>query len=510
MLKRNKMPKTRPKVLLVHLARRSKVIPLINLMPMGMLSLAKTLNSNGIPTKIIHENLEKKLKKTFSLSRYIEINQIKICCFSLHWHQQASRVISMAQKLKAKNPNIKIILGGFTASRFAQEILQNHPEIDFIIKGDAEKPLLFLCQKILAKKTTFSKIPNLIYKQGKRVVESKDKYQSIGQEINKTSFSDFNLLRNHDSYLRLRMNETNLNKEKSIYFSAGRGCSGHCVYCAGAKLPQKIYSNRAQVVFFPHEYVIHQLKGFIKHGIKYWNSCFDPEPKSNYYLELFPKIRQAKIKINHHFDCFGLPTKQFALEFKKTFGPDSALNISPETGADNLRNRIKSFSYNNKQLLDILNYLKQINLNCSLYFSTGLPHETSADLLQTIKFIHIVRNKYSKVKIFVGIIDLEPGSTLFENQQAFKIKSKIQNFEDLLKAQKRTYEVNYSTANFSRKQIEKNCQLLRIEAACKKPQSHFHKSLQNQFHKNKTIPKDIFSAAKKSCSSCRYFKNCYQ
>ena len=41
-----------------------------------------------------------------------------------------------------------IFLGGFTASLFAEEIMLNYPQIDAIIRGDAEVPIVKLCMAL--------------------------------------------------------------------------------------------------------------------------------------------------------------------------------------------------------------------------------------------------------------------------------------------------------------------------------------------------------------------------
>jgi radical SAM superfamily enzyme YgiQ (UPF0313 family) len=450
-------------VLLVHLARDSKIVPLVNLLAMGLLPIAQLLNSNGISAKIIHENLERQLDSEFSLIKYLKTESIKICCFSLQWHQQAKKVMDLVGLIRREIPNIVIVLGGFTASVFAQEIMEKFGDVDYVIKGDGERPLLLLSQFLLHKESIqLEEIPNLFFRStAGKSIENKKQFQATTKDIEKASFTNFKLVKNGDTYLRLKMNSPKLNDDKTFYFSTGRGCNAHCLYCAGSKLSQKKYSNRPKVEIFSNRFVIQELKTLKKYGIKYWNSCFDPVPNSDYYPELFREIRKNKIKIHHYFDCFSLPTREFVDEFKKTFGKESSLNISPETGSDKLRARLRSFRYKTSELMESLDYINKRKLNCSVYFSTGLPFETKADFEETKELIRVIKNRFPNFKIYIGVIDLEPGSTLFDNQEAFRIKSKIKNFEDLLNAQKQIREANYSTDVFSAEEIERNCEILR-------------------------------------------------
>lgn len=54
----------------------------------------------------------------------------------------------MAKIVKEKCPQTFITLGGFTASYFAQEIMENYPFIDSIIKGEGEIPIRELAKKL--------------------------------------------------------------------------------------------------------------------------------------------------------------------------------------------------------------------------------------------------------------------------------------------------------------------------------------------------------------------------
>ncbi len=461
-------------VLLIHLPRKSKIIPRITLMPMGIFAIADYLDSNGTPVQIIHEGLEKQINPKFSLLRYVRKNNIHICAFALHWHQQARRVIQMARKLKAKIPQMTIIIGGVTASIFADEILEKHPEIDFVIKGDSEIPMHQLCTALQADKLDIlPTIPNLMWRSAKGEIQKNDDYQLDNTQVREISFTNFKLLKNYRRYLSFRHNQPLICGQKAFSFSAGRGCNAGCPYCAGSRRAEQKYYNRTKVQLFPHGYVIRQLEGMIQNGVHTWNSCFDPDPKSDYYIKLFREIRKKDLTITHFFDCFGLPTKQFLDEFRKTFTKKSAINISPETGSDELRKKIRTFYYTNKELLEILAYIIRQRMNCSVYFSTGLPFEKKEDLLQSFKLIDTIRNKFPKVRIYSGVIDLEPGSALFDYQSRLGVRSKIRNFETLLEVQKKTLEVNYSTREFSRRQIEKHCDLLKIEAQCRKKKSFF-------------------------------------
>ena len=69
-----------------------------------------------------------------------------------------------------------IFLGGYTASFFSKEILQDYPEVDAVIRGDGETPIVELCQAlhrhILNQQhcsdyypTSLAEVPNLAWRK---------------------------------------------------------------------------------------------------------------------------------------------------------------------------------------------------------------------------------------------------------------------------------------------------------------------------------------------------------
>lgn len=396
-------------VLILHIKNHTNKGPEINLIPMGTFFIADFLNNKSIKTQIIHETIEKDLNKKFPLTAYIKKINPQFCCIPINWHQQMASAIKITREIKNNFPNIKIVTGGFTASYFAEKILKEYPFFDFAIRGDAELPLYKLI-----KSNPLPTIPNLIWRKNSKIITNKLTYQITPTDLNKASFTNFKLLKNYKEYLKTRMNSHSSKNENIFYFSAGRGCNGNCLNCAGGRLAQQKFNNRKTVIIYPIPFVIAQLKNLKKYNINTWISCFDPNPYSDYYIKLFREIRRNKINLTHHFDCFGLPSEEFIDEFKTTFKSESALNISPETGSERLRKKIKSFFYTNKELLKTVDYIISKDIHCSIYFSNIQSLKPTAyDSIQTKKLIKNLRNISPEIKIYNQKVDLEPGSLLF-------------------------------------------------------------------------------------------------
>src|SRR6516162_3717118 len=97
--------------------------------PIGLLGLADYLVRNHCSARIIHLGVEEHLHGPLDFDRMIDENRPAIVGLDLHWHFQSYDVIEVARKIKLKHPEVAVLLGGFTASVFAEEIVRDYPFI---------------------------------------------------------------------------------------------------------------------------------------------------------------------------------------------------------------------------------------------------------------------------------------------------------------------------------------------------------------------------------------------
>lgn len=74
-------------------------------------------------------------------------------------------VLALAERLKAQNPDVKIVLGGPEVSYRAKEVLERYPFIDFVLSGEGEKPFAQLLDTLASDKD-YSAVGGLCYRAG--------------------------------------------------------------------------------------------------------------------------------------------------------------------------------------------------------------------------------------------------------------------------------------------------------------------------------------------------------
>ncbi len=120
-----------------------------------------------------------------------------------------TRVLQLAESVKKKLPNTKIILGGPEVSYNAQDILQKHIFVDFIISGEGEKPIRELIQGNITN--------GVCYRQNGSIITSEPFVD------NDTPPSPYT-----EQYFK------NLNG-RIAYIETCRGCPFNCAFCLSGR-----------------------------------------------------------------------------------------------------------------------------------------------------------------------------------------------------------------------------------------------------------------------------------
>lgn len=159
-----------------------------------------------------------------------------------------SKSIEIAEELKRRNPDQKIVFGGtgICDNNTAKLILQKIDAIDYVVRGDGEQPLLEI-----VKGNDPADIPNLFYKDGNEVVRSGSRFIS---DLNDRPTWDFTSAPDHANVMRAFDSRTELfNILRSEYgnflgmvgIQLSKGCEkaeemGRCFYCVSSQTPKVI------------------------------------------------------------------------------------------------------------------------------------------------------------------------------------------------------------------------------------------------------------------------------
>lgn len=435
-----------------------------NYIPMGLLALADLVSQNGYKTEIIHMGVENLIDSNFSLVKYVIDNQIKVVGLSLFWFHQSYDVIDLAEKIKKGSPNTFVFLGGLTASYYADEILTNFKFVDAIVIGYGENSIIPLLDCVIQKKYTLSKVHNLFYRIDHQVTNTKLCFidEKLFHELNYTNLKVIKHFEMYIQYfglhemplLKTETHEKIMNQTietKMFPLSIGRGCSTLCSYCGGNRdTCHKLYGDKF-LLYRTHDEVLSDIESVITLGYTKVFICFDPSrDMQNYYIELFKKISQKKIRVSMYFECWSLPSEAFIYEFSKTF-PDenSHLLLSIDTLSEDTRKKNKGEYFSNEELIKIFQYLDEKKVRYDLCFAIGLPGSTYSEDMKTYEFIKNILQRYKSIgRINTFLIDLVPGSPLYENPKQYGISISKKSFLDYYNEFSQPLRSTYALCNY--------------------------------------------------------------
>ncbi|HOT75572.1 MAG TPA: hypothetical protein PK467_07295 [Candidatus Wallbacteria bacterium] len=486
-----------PEVLFLHVPKFSNYYkPLdefmnITYIPMGVFAMADLLTRERKSVQIVHMGIEWILDHDFSIVEFIRAkNNIKVVYMPLFWHYQSYDVINVASKIKAAFPDIYIILGGFTASYFADQIVSDFDCIDGVIKGYAEKPIIELTRVITGggaseKSSGMPVIQNLMLSNKSRlksmVVPGGDfgegRYRSVPggayqdyvtdeRTFNSMRFSALPLLKNFSYYIKLfsfpLAYSKNLSMADNIKYNnmglkmfpieIGRGCVTSCTWCAGCAPNQKKMNFVSGVMWRDPEKVADTIEEGLAFGYKTFAVCFDVDPlKQSYYLDLFETIRKRKIKCGLYFECYALPAPGFIESFASTFDlKNSVVAISPECGNEDVRRKNKGFYFSNADLLNSIGILEKHNITADIFFTMGIPSENVKTLYDTKDMILAIDSGFKNIgRMMSWGVQIEPGSPIFENPEKFGAVTDRKTFMDFYKIHSGKASDTYSALGYS-------------------------------------------------------------
>lgn len=416
----------------------------IELPPIGLLGLANFLVTHQCTTKIIHLGVERQVAGSLDLDKIIADYQPAMIGLDLHWHFQAFDVIETAKKIKQTHPEIAVVLGGFTASFFAHEILRTYGCIDFIIRADAEVPLLELLRHYLSDHI-YDHIPNLAFRDGS-IRMNPIEYVADQAMLDSICYTDFSLMKDYPTFVSSFSRYVSLNGpsqrsqrmlfhwKRSYPLMLGRGCIYDCSYCGGSRAAQKIINNRTRVCYRSVEPVLESLAQLQQFGFEFAHVPFDPLPQQQaeeFYLSLFDGIFNRGISLGIEVERYCLPSLRFLRAFRKIPASDeSFVTISLHSQSEELRRLNHLYRYSNQELEQCLAMMEEEGVNCVLFFTCGLPFETEDDLRGMAEYQTKLRKRFARVRCKTSMIEIEPCSDLSRHPDHYKLVPHRTSFAD--------------------------------------------------------------------------------
>ncbi|MDR2548799.1 MAG: cobalamin-dependent protein [Desulfobulbus sp.] len=302
--------------------------------PMGGFGLCHALKQQGMAAQIFNPALYPEAEVRDRLLAVLAEFAPTHVGFACHWQETVHGLLAALAVVREWNPTVPTLVGGFTASYFAEDLLRTVPELDCVVTGDPEGPVAHLLQG-----RPPGEIANLVWRGQDGTIRRSDRTWLIGQQqLDRQAFGDCSQLIDAELYIRT------IDTKLGFPLLLGRGCAFDCAYCGGSRHAFRLHSGRTQPVTRSIAAILADL-----HRLKPWTRilylCYEND--QSLVKRLFRAIADDPHLQGHfllHYGAWHLLDAEFLALYRQAFACTLAppiIEFSPEVTDDGRRSAIK-------------------------------------------------------------------------------------------------------------------------------------------------------------------------
>ena len=224
---------------------------------LGIASLMGALRAQGYQCAVVNAYL-RELTESEAVDAVLQTSPSMVGISILNENYAWSK--AFAKRLKARAPGLPIVVGGYFPTILGPRVLDDCPEIDFVIRGDGETPLVALAQATVDQCATLDQVPGLIYRSGSG---NRSTTLPAPPELDALPFPE-----RDDASLAIRILQT-AGASPAMRLMTSRGCSYRCSFCNIVEYARQVDGGRRRVRAHSPEYVCDQIDTLIdRYGIR--------------------------------------------------------------------------------------------------------------------------------------------------------------------------------------------------------------------------------------------------
>lgn len=393
----------------------------------GLLSIQKYLMGNGYDVKYFHipklRTLHYTKEDIYNLLRKQEPIVFGI---GLMWLHQSLGAIEICQMIKKINEKNIIVVGGQQASLFHEDIMKKYSHlIDCVVLGEGEYTFLDIIKSIENSGSIEQSTKGICILDNNNIVKNK---RCVDFDIKELSYIDD---KNIYPKSKLFNYENKIPRTANLMTMRGN-CAFKCNYCLQSSKIENL--RRKTVDFYPVEYLVEQIKVFIKNKktrLSIADSFLSNKPENIlHFIELLNK-ENIQLEQIHIFCEPGYSDRSIFRELKKLPSDHIAIDYGIETGSAKVaRNmgRIDDLDYIMKDIEE----LGKHGFISTAWWLFNLPGETIDDIKQTKSMISYTISNNVYVERISPLI-LFPHTETYHNAKKFGIIPKFHHFDDFMR-----------------------------------------------------------------------------
>jgi len=391
--------------------------------PPGVLSIASVVEAAGYEPKVIDCRLYPKAECEKIL--LTELETAFLVGFSV-MTCQIRHALKLSELVRS-NSKLPIAWGGIHPSLFPEETIKDEL-IDYVVYGEGENTLLKLIKCLDKKEQDLSSVKGLVWGKDNAIINNGPDEIT---DINALPMANYALL-DIDKYIDRRLIQGG--RVRGLDIITSRGCPYRCRFCTNTFLLGKKWRGleldkiKQLIDKLVSEYKLNNL-WFVDDF--FFGQKDRPLEIARHIKEKHGAISwEADIRSDNFRD--GFVDDKYLIELSEC-GCHS-LRMGAESGSDRVLKMIKK-DVTTKQVRNAVSQCVKHDINPVLFFMIGIPGESIEEAVETVRFIHQIKEEFPRAYIFgPGVFRPYPGSELYNElkDSGFKAPGTLREWnEDL-------------------------------------------------------------------------------
>lgn len=432
--------------------------PVFEMYPIGFATIASLLANNGYRVRILNLATHMLSDERYDADRAISKLDAMVYGVDLHWLPHAHGSLEVAKMLKHHHPDSKVVLGGFSATYYHEEILRDYPDVDAVFLGDSTELPLLEYMRAVESSSSLDSVRNIAYREDGRI--RNNGISHIVEDMDTVDF-DYGLivrsairsldLTGHLPYLDWKRNPM-------LLVSTVRGCSNNCVTCMGGCISFLRNLGRSRPAFRSPERLledIRQIEQYFRGAIFLLGDI--QQAGRSYCDKLLGLIKKERPRNEIIFEFFVPPPDNLINEIAGSVESFDA-QISPDSHDPHIR-ELQGRRYSNYDLERAVQGLLAAGAHrVDMFFMIGLQRQDYRSVMDTVEYSGHLMDRFKAGERFLPFISplapfIDPGSEVFENPDKFGYRlfaRSLQEHRDLLLKPSWKYVLSYETKWLSR------------------------------------------------------------
>lgn len=359
-------------------------------MPVGLVGILNHLIAHGHTVAGVNLGVSRSRDPTFQLKGWLAQHaHAHAIVIDLHWYEHAWGALYTAAMCKAVLPHARVILGGLTATAFAEEVLELEPAVDAVVCGAAEEPVRRLVERADCGDWRPLSVPNVVARDaGGAPARSAHHWQTSPELLSALDTVSLDWMDAADAAAYRRMMHSRPARVTQAdvagqWVLSGRGCAFACAYCGGGRQAHRALSGLSRVARRSPQALASDIDRLSRAGVHQLAPSLDPDMLGSAHRRAF--FDALKSRPGLYVESYQLPSADL-IERLTTHAdlPHTEVALTPLSGDEEVRKR-HGKRYDNTHLLDVVGELGRRGIAVFAFFSLNLPGEDNATIEHTVE-----------------------------------------------------------------------------------------------------------------------------